>query len=74
MEGSSGGKKLTISMDDGAYAALHRIIGQRFSRFLNGLAPPGCATTIPHADQATDKQREPDGCEWVGKPDQEYRQ
>ena len=57
-------KSLTISMDDGAYAALHRVIGCRFSRFLNDLARPhGCATTIPDADQAIDKHREPDGCE-----------
>jgi hypothetical protein len=56
-------------MDDGAYAALHRVIGWWFNRFLNDLARPHrCATTIPDAERAADKQREPSGYEWVGKP------
>jgi hypothetical protein len=58
-------KKLTISVDHGAYAAL-LVIGPRFGRFLNGLALHGCATTAADADQATNKQREPDGCERAG--------
>ena len=58
-------KKLTISVDHGAHAAL-LVIGPLLSRFLNCLALHGCATTTADADQATNKQREPDGCERVG--------
>jgi hypothetical protein len=58
-------KKLTISVDHGAHAAL-LVIGPLLSRFLNCLALHGCATTTADADQATDKRRQPDGCERVG--------
>jgi hypothetical protein len=41
-------QKLTVSVDDGVYAALHRVIGWGFSRFLNDLPRlHGGATTIP---------------------------
>jgi hypothetical protein len=58
-------KKLTISVDHGAHAAL-LVIGPLLSRFLNCLALHGCATTTADTDQATDKRREPDGCERAG--------
>jgi hypothetical protein len=41
-------QKLTVSVNDGVYAALHRVIGRGFSRFLNDLPRlHGGATTIP---------------------------
>ncbi|MDX2113961.1 MAG: addiction module antitoxin [Alphaproteobacteria bacterium] len=69
-------KKLTITMDENIYAALHAVIGRgNISRFLEDLARPHVLKAMPLPDDAElersytmmadDSAREAETLEWI---------
>ena len=62
-------KKLTITVDDDVYEALHSVVGRRrISRFLNDLARPHVISreiVEGYRAMAADEEREREASEWV---------
>lgn len=60
-------RKLTITVDDDVYRALHAVIGRRkISAFLNDLARPHVVKKLDsgYAAMAADSERETDAQQW----------
>jgi len=61
-------KKLTITVHEEVYAALHRVVGRRrISRFLEDLARPHLLKQdleAEYREMAKDEQRESEATEW----------
>jgi hypothetical protein len=62
-------KKLTITVDEGGYDGLHRVVGRRhISRFINELAKPHViedALEEGYRAMAADEAREREAIEWI---------
>jgi predicted CopG family antitoxin len=62
-------KKLTITVDEGVYEGLHRVIGrQRISQFIETLVRPHVLTedlVKAYRDMAADERREAEAAEWA---------
>ena len=62
-------RKLTITVDEGVYAGLHRVVGpRRISGFIESLVRPHVLqddVAAAYCDMARDEAREAEALEWV---------
>jgi predicted CopG family antitoxin len=62
-------KKLTITVEEEIYEALHRVVGRgKISRFIEDLVRPqvmGRQLDLAYRDMATDEAREAEALDWA---------